>query len=299
MTNSKNSKIFIIIAMFLFGTIGLFVRIINLSSGEIALFRSLIATIVIIFYLLVTKQKIFLKLNSKDLILILISGVAIGINWVLLFESYKYTTISIATLTYYFAPIIVTVLCPLIFKEKMKFFQWICFLISTIGLVLITGIGDVSQGNNHLVGVGFGLGAAIVYACIILLNKKIEKVDAIHRTLFQFLSSLIILLPYVMVNTGFEIFSITTKGLVSLITIGIIHTGVAYCLYFTAVKNLTGQNVAILSYIDPLVAVILSVAILNETMTLMQIIGGILIITFTLWNEIINNKTRKEIIYEK
>lgn len=276
----------LILSMTVFGTIGLFVKSIPLASGEIALWRAVLAAALIGIFLLVTKQKIPFKKIKKEIPLLLISGCAIGINWIFLFEAYKYTTVSTATLSYYFAPVIVTLVCPILFKEKMGAKQWICFAMSTIGLVLITGLGDTAEGSNHLLGILFGLLAALFYATVILLNKFIKNVEGIHRTFLQFLAAIVTLIPYVIFTGGINITSLDAKGTVCLLIVGLIHTGITYCMYFSSLKELTGQKAAILSYIDPLVAVLISVFVLGEKMTVLQIIGGALILGFTLWNEI-------------
>ena len=286
MNKTNNARIMLITSMMIFGTIGLFVRNIPLRSGEIALYRACFAALLIGIYLVVTKQKISFSEIKSSLPILIISGIAMGINWILLFEAYKYTTVSVATLSYYFAPVIVTVICPILFREKMTAKQWICFIMSTIGLVLITGIGDLSSGKGHLIGVLFGLGAACFYASVVLFNKFIKGVDGIARTFLQFLSAIIILVPYVILTGGTTIFSLNVKGWGFLLIVGLVHTGITYCMYFSSLKELPGQKAAILSYIDPLVAVIVSVVFLSEKMTLIQIIGGLLILGFTLWNEI-------------
>ena len=278
-------------SMAIFGTIGLFVRNISVSSGELALYRAVLASVLIGLFLLITRQKIPFGKIKKELPLLLLSGCAMGFNWILLFEAYKYTTVSVATLSYYFAPVIVTVACPILFREKMTAKQWLCFAASTLGIVLITGIGDLSAGSNHILGIGFGLGAACLYATVILLNKFIKNVEGIHRTFLQFLAAIIVLVPYVACAGGMTLGSLDMKGWVFLLVVGLVHTGIAYCLYFPSLKELPGQKAAILSYIDPLVAVLLSVTVLGEPMSLMQIIGGILILGFTLWNEITPKKT--------
>lgn len=285
MKKQLNARTMLIISMTVFGTIGLFVRNIPLPSGEIALYRAVLASILIGAFLLVTKQKIPFGKIKKELPLLVLSGVAMGFNWILLFEAYKYTTVSVATLSYYFAPVIVTVACPILFKEKMTAKQWICFAMSTVGIVLITGIGDVDAGSSNLKGILFGLGAACLYATVILLNKFIKNVDGIHRTFLQFLSAIAVLTPYVIFTDGVNLSVLPTKGWIFLLAVGFIHTGVTYCLYFSSLKELPGQKSAILSYIDPLVAVLVSVVILHEKMTITQIIGGALILGFTLWNE--------------
>ena len=204
-----------------------------------------------------------------------------GVNWILLFEAYKYTTVSVATLSYYFAPVIVTLVCPIIFKEKLTLKQIICFVLSTIGLVLITGIGKVGGGRG-LVGVAFGLGAAVFYAAAVILNKFFKDVDGIHRTFLQFVSAIAVLAPYVILTGGFSLNNLSSFGWINLLTVGFVHTGFAYCLYFSSLKELPGQKAAILSYIDPLVAVLISVTLLDEKMTAMQAVGGAMILGFTL-----------------
>lgn len=280
-----NPKIMLSLSMAIFGTLGLFTRNIAVSSGELALYRAVLAAILIATYLCVTKQRIDIRAIRKELILLLFSGVAMGINWILLFEAYKYTTISVATLSYYFAPVIVTVVSPILFREKLTIKQTICFVMSTIGLVLIIGVENVGEGTMELKGILFGLGAACFYATVILLNKFIKNVAGIHRTLLQFFAAIMILIPYVACTTGVSLSSLDGLGWTSLLIVGLIHTGITYCMYFSALKELKGQEAAILSYIDPLVAVLVSVTILHESMTLLQLLGGIFILGFTLWNE--------------
>ena len=279
-------KLMLIISMAVFGTIGLFVRSIPVTSGELALYRAILAAMLIGTYLLLTKQSIPFAGIKKELPLLLFSGIAMAFNWILLFQAYKYTTVSVATLSYYFAPVLVTLACPILFKEKMGAKQWICFAMSTLGIVLITGIGDLSTGNNHFVGILFGLGAAFLYATVILLNKFIRTVGGIHRTFLQFIAAIIVLIPYVAMTSGVTLGGMTAIGWVCLLFVGFVHTGITYCMYFSSLKELPGQKAAILSYIDPLVAVLVSVLVLGESMSAMQIIGGALILGFTLWNEI-------------
>lgn len=285
MKKVMNPRLMLITSMTIFGTLGIFVRNIPVSSGELALYRAVLAALLIALFLLVTKQPLPFTNIKKEVPLLLASGVAMGINWILLFESYNYTTVSVATLSYYFAPVIVTVVCPILFKEKLTGKQIVCFVMSTLGLVLITGIGDVGSGSDFI-GILFGLGAAVFYATVILLNKFIKNVKGIHRTFLQFLSAIVILIPYVIMTSGVTLGNLNGIGWGNLLIVGLIHTGVTYCMYFSSLKELPGQKAAILSYIDPLVAVLISVTILDESMTLWQVIGGILILGFTLWNEI-------------
>jgi len=282
----KQARLMLIASMTIFGTIGVFVRNIPVTSGELALYRAILAALLIGVYLFITKQKIPFGEIKKELPLLLISGIAMGFNWILLFQAYKYTTISVATLSYYFAPVIVTVACPFLFREKLTLKQILCFVMSTVGIILITGIGDLSAGSAHLIGILFGLGAAVLYATVILINKFIQNVDGIHRTFLQFLAAILVLIPYVLATSGITLGGMSINGWMNLLIVGLFHTGITYCMYFTALKDIPGQKAAILSYIDPLVAVLISVILLSEPLTLWQAIGGLLILGFTLWNEL-------------
>ena len=282
-------RLLLVVAMTVFGTLGLFVRNISVSSGELALYRAVLAALLIGVYLLVSRQKIPFARIKKEVPLLLLSGAAMGINWILLFEAYRYTSVSVATLSYYFAPVIVTLVCPILFHEKLTGKKFLCFVMSTLGLVLITGIGD-TRGSDDLKGILFGLGAAAFYAAVILLNKFIRSVAGIQRTFLQFLAAIVILIPYVAATGGVSLGTLDARGWVCLLIVGFFHTGVTYCLYFSALRELPGQEVALLSYMDPLVAVIVSVTVLGEPVTAPQLAGGALILGFTLWNELPEKK---------
>jgi len=292
MQKQNRSTWMLITSMFIFGTLSPFVRNIPVSSGELALYRAILAAMCIGAYLMLRRQPIHLKTIRKELGLLLLSGGAMGFNWILLFEAYKYTTVSVATLSYYFAPVIVTALCPILFREKLTKKQIVCFVMSTIGLVLITVTGDMTGGGKDLIGIAFGLGAAALYASVVLLNKFIKNVAGIHRTFLQFLAAIIVLAPYVALSGGVSLGGMNATGWVCLLVVGLVHSGVAYCLYFSSLADLPGQKAAILSYIDPLVAVLISVTVLGEAMAPLQIAGGGLILGFTLWNELPGRKGR-------
>lgn len=295
MRNSIKARVMLMASMFIFGTLGIFSRNIELKSGELALYRAILAAALICIYLVISGQRIDFKGIKKELPILFASGAAMGINWILLFQAYKYTTVSAATLSYYFAPVIVTIMASVLFHEKLTRKQIICFVMSTIGIILIIGVGEMGGSASNVTGILFGLGAAVFYASVILLNKFIKNVSGIHRTLLQFFAAIIILIPYVACTGGINLDGLNLTGWVSLLIVGLVHTGITYCMYFSSLKDLSGQETAILSYIDPLVAVIMSVLILHEGMTLMQAAGGILILGFTLWNEKTDGKAEEKV----
>ena len=290
-----NDKLKMILSMIAFGTIAVFVRNIPLSSAEIALFRAVIALIFLLGWQAAHRRFSCLHGMERDLPLLFLSGAAMGFNWIFLFEAYKYTTVSAATLSYYFAPMIVMLASPIMFHERLSAWQIICFVGATVGLVLVINISSLPAGSRHFRGIIFGLIAAVLYASVMLMNKKIERASGIDRTLLQFAAAVLVLLPYALLTDGIDLSDMNALGWTHLLTVGIVHSGIAYCLYFSALRALKGQETALLSYIDPLVAIILSFTLLREPVTPLQLLGGALILICTLFNELWSlRRTRKQ-----
>ena len=279
------ARLAMIVSASVFGTLGLFVRRIEVTSAELALYRAALAAVFILLFFLIRRERPRLREIRGALWLLLLSGAAMGFDWMLLFEAYKYTTISLATLSYYIAPVIVTALCPLLFHEKMTRAQVLCFLMSTIGVALIIGSGSVHGGASDVRGICFGVSAAVFYAAVILLNKYITGVPALERTFVQFLAAILVLAPYVALTSGFHPEVLSATGWVNLLIVGFVHTGLTYCLYFAAIRTLPGQESSLLSYLDPIVSVLISVLLLGEPLAPIQIAGMVLFLGFAVANE--------------
>jgi RarD protein len=254
-----------------------------------------LALLVISLYFIIKKEKFKFNLKKSTLILLLLSGIGIGLNWIFLFESYDYTSLSISTVCNYFAPIIVMVLSPIILKEKISLKQVICLIIAVVGLILIVGAFEFKKDSNNLIGIILSLLAAVLYAVVILINKKINFVDGIERTFFQFLSLAIVLLPYTLFTTGFNVFKLSITNLLWLLLLGVVHTGIAYCMYFTSIKDMSGQKISILSFIDPVTSIMLAFFIFNDQLTSFQLVGALLILFATIFSEIRIKKVKKEV----
>lgn len=293
MSSQARGRAEIITAMIAFGTIGIFVKSIALASAEIALYRAVIAFTVLLAVMLVTGRFAGLKGTKKQLWKLFLSGAAMGFNWILLFEAYRYTSVALSTLSYYFAPTLIIIASTVLLKEKLTIRQILCFAASTAGLVLIIGVSG--GGSSDLIGILYGLGAAVLYAVVITLNKVTTGIDGITRTWLQFIAAILVVLPYVWVTCGFHFGGLDAKGLACMLIIGVVHTGLMYCLYFSSLTRLRGQQAAILSYIDPLVAVLLSVLWLGEAISPLQLFGGAMILVFALLNEVKLGKKEPEL----
>lgn len=287
-----NPSFKIIISMICFGSIGLFVKNINLPSMEIAFLRAIIASGIFITYNLIAKKTSLKNYSRKNILLLIISGVAIGFNWVLLFQAYKFTTIPNATLSYYFAPVFVIILSPFVLKEKLTPRKFMSVIGAMAGLFLILNSGGSNISNityNHTKGIIYGLSAAVLYAFVILINNYIKGLSGFDRTMIQLSSSTIVLLPFVLYRGQLSIEG--SLSLAFILILGIVHTAIGYLLYFSGLKDINVQSAAVLSYIDPISALLFSSFFLRETMGALQLLGGALILLSTFIAE--NNKSLK------
>lgn len=281
MEKSINPKSKIILSMIIWGTIGLFVREIDLSSTEIAFFRAFLGSVFLIVISLIKKDKIDKEILKSNIVLLGVSGVLLGVNWILLFQGMKYTTIANATLSYYFAPVFIVIFSAIILKEKVGFKNIICLLAAILGLFLILQSSDSEiVGNfNHAKGISYGLGGAVLYAVIVMLNKNIEGLSGFQATLIQLFIAAMVLIPMVFGKGTIDFSGMDIKTWIMILILGVVHTGIAYLLYFTSIKDVKSQSIAILSYLDPIVAILTSFLFLGESMGIYQILGGILILS--------------------
>lgn len=287
----NKSKLCFILSMLIFSTIGIIRRYIPLSSDFISFIRGMLGSICVILFILLTKKKLDKDGIKNNLILLIVSGVCIGLNWVFLFESYNYTSVATGTLCNYMCPIFVIIFSPIILKEKLNIVNVICVIVSFIGMVFVSGILETGfNDKNTLIGVCLGLLSAVLYAAVIFLNKKMREVDSYSKTLIQLLSIAVVMFFYTLLNSGFSSVKLDFKIIILLIVIGVIYTGIVYVLYFTGIKDMSAQSIAILSIIDPMLAVVLSSIILSEPLSIFTIIGAVLILSSTVISEVCDHK---------
>ncbi len=287
MQEDIKSKLSLAVSMFIFGTIGIFRTYIPLSSGFIAFARGAVGTCFLLAVILISRKKVAFDAIRSNLALLVLSGILIGFNWILLFEAYKYTTVATATLCYYMAPIFVIVASPFVFKERLTLKKAVCVAAALAGMVFVSGVYRMGGSlSAELTGVLFGLGAALLYASVILINKKTTSVGAYDKTVTQLASASAVLFCYVLIAERDAFAKLDLKSTALLILVGIIHTGAAYALYFGSMEKLSAQTVAIFSYIDPVVAIILSAVLLKDKMGLPEIIGAVMILGATFVSEV-------------
>lgn len=280
--NEQKSRLMLILSMAIFGTIGILRRYIPYSSSVVALVRGIIGSAFLVIIVTVRKKSFDKQAIKGNLLLLVFSGAAIGFNWIFLFEAYNYTSVATATLCYYLAPIIVILLSPIVLKERLTSKKIACTIAATIGTVLISGILDNNSASGNFgsqtKGIVFGLLAALLYASVILMNKKMKPIPAYDKTILQLSMASATLLPYVFFTENLGEITLAAVPVLLLVVAGIVHTGIAYTLYFSSISSLKSHTVALLSYIDPILAVLLSMVILKEPMTVSAAIGSVLIL---------------------
>lgn len=220
--------------------------------------------------------------------MLVISGIVMGLNWLFLFTAYQYTSVSVATLLYYFAPVLVLLLSPLLLKEKLTWSKIAGMITSVIGMVLVNGAQ--SGGGNPQKGLVYGLLAAVFYAGLVLLNKRITDVPAVEKTFVQLLTAAVVMSGYALFTHSGNWYFPQGTSLLSLLLIGFVHTGIAYLLYISSISQLSGQTVALSSYIDPMSALIFSAIFLHEQLTVTQLFGAFLILGGLAFGEFYNKK---------
>ena len=294
MKEQKSAFISLSSAMLIFGSIGIFVRHIPLPSAMIAQVRAVVGSVFLLVTMLISRKKLDWKGMRRNLLLLLFSGSAIGFNWILLFESYRYTSVAVSTLCYYMAPIIVVMLSPLVLREKLTAKKLFCVAAALIGIVFVSGVlSSGTVGSEDITGMLFGLGAAVLYAAAMLLNKKMNSIGAMDRTVLQLGISALVLLPYNTLCPVTEQFSLDAAAVALLLLVGVVHTGLAYYLYFGSIAHLKMQTVAIISYLDPVFAVILSVLLLKEPLSGLELFGAVLILGAAAFSELSFNRRKR------
>ncbi|MDO5323152.1 MAG: DMT family transporter [Clostridia bacterium] len=273
-----NATFKLTLSMVIFGTIGIFRRYIPLPSSLVAMTRGLIGMLFLLLVMVLRKRGMNRTAVRRKFAMLCLSGAAIGVNWILLFEAYNYTSVATATLCYYLAPMFVILASPLVVGERLTAKKMICVLAALLGMVFVSGVLETGGGSSDLKGVLLGLGAAVLYASVVLMNKQLGDVPAYDRTIVQLGSSAAVLLPYVLLTEELGALTFTPGTIGLLLVVGVVHTGMAYAMYFGSLMQLKAQTAAILSYIDPVVAVLLSALVLKEHMSLLSGLGAILVL---------------------
>ena len=279
------NKLKLSLSMLIFGTIGIFVKYIPLTSSTIAMIRGFMGAAFLLFVMLISGKKVSFSAIKKNALPLIISGAAIGVNWIFLFEAYNYTSVAVATLCYYMEPVLLIVLTPLVLKQKLSIKKILCVPVALIGMVLVSGVLSSKQ-EVSLVGVALGLAAAVLYTSVVLTNRFLKDISAYDSTLIQLFVAAVVITPYNLIVGMQPTGNVDIKAIIMIVVVGFLHTGLTYYLYFSSMNHLPSETVAIYSYIDPAFAILLSVFFLHEPMTASGVVGAVLILGACLASEI-------------
>ena len=278
----------IVLSMLIFGTIGIFRRWIPFPSSVVALVRASVGLVFLLFLRALRRESVDLKAVKKNLWRLVVPGAMLGINWICLFEAYNYTSVAAATMCYYMAPVFIILLSPLVFGEKITLRKGVCAIVAVFGMVLVSDV--LTSGLHGAKGLAFGLIAAALYASIVIINRTLDGISGEDRTIVQFAVSVVVMLPYVLMTENAAALHLTPIIAFLLLVVGIVHTGIAYVLYFGSIAFVPAQTAALLSYIDPVVAVLLSLLLLREPMSIPALVGAVLVIGAMIVSEITPKK---------
>ena len=292
MNLQRSAKLRLVFAMTMFGTLGLFIRAIPLPSSIIALVRGVVGAAFLLLLCAVRKTPPDKRAIGRNLKWLLPCGIAMGFNWILLFEAYRYTTVAVATLCYYLSPVIILLLSPLVLKEKLTALKAGCIAMALVGMFLVSGVVQSGGTGFNATGILLGLGAAVLYAFIVLLSKQLTDISSYDTTIMELGISAVVMLVYNLMTVDLSALTCPPLGLASLAVVAIFHTGVCYALYFGSIAALPAQTSALFSYIDPVVAILLSALLLREPMDLLSAIGAVLILGSTLLGEVLESRKK-------
>lgn len=274
--NLALERIKYIAAVVLYGTIGMLLRYVALPSEIVAMCRGVIGSVFILLYIKARHQQMdwrAIRRNGKWLI---IAGISLGLNWVFLFAAYMQTSVAIASLCNYMAPIIVILIAPIVLKERLDKRKVPCVIAAFVGIVLVSGVWNGTAGSAS--GVFMGLLAAVSFVVIVICNRKLSDIPALDKSVIQLALSAITILPYVLIKNREAALAADMRSVLIIIILGLVHTGAAYCMYFSGMGSLPVQTVAVLGYLEPAVSVLCSALFLHEPMGAAGWIGAIMII---------------------
>ena len=274
-----------ITAVIIYGTIGVFLRYITVPEELVAMARGIIGSVFILLYLRIQKQSVSPDAIRQNRVTLLISGVLLGLNWVFLFAAYVTTTVAIASLCNYMAPLIVVLVAPFVLKEKLNKRKLPFILTAFLGIVLVSGISGSNGANPR--GVLYGLLAALCFVGIVLCNRRMTDISPYDRSVIQLALSAVTICPFVIAKVAGSKLTFDTRTVLIILMLGVVHTGFAYCLYFSGMASLPVQTVAVLGYIEPAVSVLCSFFFLREHMGIAGWTGAILILASAVISELL------------
>ena len=262
-------------ALLLFGSNGVIAAGIALSSYEIVFLRTLIGSLLLIGLFIIMRGKLTIFKNTRQFAYLAASGAAMGASWMFLYEAYQQIGVSLSSLLYYCGPVIVMMLAPLLFREKLTRQKTAGFLAVLVGLVLVNGQALFAGTIN--IGLFCGAMSAVMYAVMVIITKKAGPANGLENSMMQLFFSFLTVAVFTWAVKGFA-FEIAGGDVLPILFLGAVNTGIGCYLYFSSIGRLDVQTVAVCGYLEPLSAVVFSVLLLGEVLVPVQIFGAVLLL---------------------
>lgn len=289
--NERTAKPLMLLAMALFGTIGTMTRFIDMPAAVIVLFRGVVGTLFLLMVMLLSRQAIDRDGIRSNALPLLISGVCLGLNWIFLFEAYKTTEVSIATLCNYLTPAFVILSSPFFLGERFTPAKLVIAAIAVLGLALASGVLQHGvSGGADLLGIAEGVLAAVFYTGMILYNKKLGDVGVYDRTMVQLLFGAAVVAAYCAISVDFGSLETDSTSIVLAVVMGVVQTGITFTLYFGSLRFMDVGLAAVYGYLEPVVSLLLAAVVIGEMLGPVGWIGAVMVLGSTLAYELFGRR---------
>jgi len=288
--SARNAKAMMVLAMAIFGTLGTMTQFIDLPASVIVVFRGTVGAATILLLVYLTGSRLSKGDIYGNMFTLVCSGICLGLNWLFLFEAYKSIEVSVATVLNYMTPAMVILAAPIFLKTRLTPVKLGCALLALLGLVLVAGIiQDGIEGMNAY-GVSCGILGAVFYTAMVLFNKKLTSIGSYDRTVVQLGVAAVVVMLYSLFTVDFGELRFDAQTIVLLLVMGVLHTGIAFTLYFGSLAYMDASSAVIYGYIEPIIGLMLSVVVLGEDLGWVGWVGAALILGSTFLAEVLERR---------
>lgn len=291
MGNARRSDLVkYLFALVLCGSNGIVAAYIDLPADQVPLLRALIGFVTLAVVLLVRNrgtQGLAARSHPREVPFLLGSGAALGTGWILLFRSYQMIGVGVTTLIYYLGPVLVMALSPLLFGTRLNRHKVLGFAVVAGGAVLIGS--DSLSSSVSAPGLFLASLTTLCYALMVFCTKRVSHIHGLENATIQLGGSLAAV-AVLFVASGDRLVAVPASSVAPVLVIGLVNTAVELYTYYTAIDALPVQSVAVLGYLEPLSAVVLSTLVLGEPFGPSRVIGTACILGGAVWCELVGSR---------
>lgn len=282
---SSVSLLQIHLAVFLFGSAGLFGKFLTLPSTVIVLGRVFFATIALLLILLIKKQNLALK-SPKDYLLLGLSGIILAIHWTTFFQSIQVSSVAIGLISFATFPVFVTFLEPYFLKHKIQTIDIVTAVITVLGAALV--VPSFQLGNSTTQGVIWGLISAFTFALLSVFNKKnVKAYSSLVIAFYQDLVATIVLLPFFFISKP----SLHPTNIILLVVLGVIFTALSHSLFIQGMTKVKAQTASIIASLEPVYGIIFAALLLSEYPSIRTLLGGGIILCTVFYSSVLAKRS--------